>query len=248
MNSILQSMAHCPILTTYFLSSAYLKEINRTNPLGWNGRIAEEYGSLLQQYWSNRYTVIAPRAFKQALGEFQPRFSGYQQHDSQELLSFLLDGLHEDLNRVIKKPATQGVESAGRDDEAVAKEAWDVYKLRNQSVVVDHMMGQLKSRVVCPQPGCGRVSITFDPYCTLSLPLPTVNDHMQTLFVVYADSTRPITRVNVVTSKVAPLSELRASLSIATGVPAQRFVLADVWAHRLYRVHPQHTITSSVDC
>jgi hypothetical protein len=29
-----------------------------------------------------------------------PRFSGYQQHDSSELLSFLLDGIHEDLNRV----------------------------------------------------------------------------------------------------------------------------------------------------
>ena len=241
MNSILSAFAHSPLITAYFLSSSYLKEINRTNPLGWNGRIAEEYGSLLQQYWSNHYTVVAPRAFKQALGEFQPRFSGYQQHDSQELLSFLLDGLHEDLNRVQKKPATQGVESGGREDEVVAKEAWDVYKLRNQSVVVDHMMGQLKSRVVCPQGGCGRVSITFDPYCTLSLPLPTINDYVQTLFVVYADSARPITRVNVVTSKVAPLNDLRTSLSIATGVLAQRFVLADVWAHRLYRVPTQHT-------
>jgi ubiquitin carboxyl-terminal hydrolase 8 len=30
-------------------------------------------------------------------------FSGFSQHDSQEFLSFLLDGLHEDLNRVIVK-------------------------------------------------------------------------------------------------------------------------------------------------
>ena len=29
---------------------------------------------------------------------------GYAQHDSQELLAFLLDGLHEDLNLVKKKP------------------------------------------------------------------------------------------------------------------------------------------------
>jgi ubiquitin carboxyl-terminal hydrolase 4/11/15 len=29
---------------------------------------------------------------------------GYHQHDSQELLAFLLDGLHEDLNRVTEKP------------------------------------------------------------------------------------------------------------------------------------------------
>lgn len=29
---------------------------------------------------------------------------GYAQHDSQELLAFLLDGLHEDLNLVREKP------------------------------------------------------------------------------------------------------------------------------------------------
>jgi len=27
-------------------------------------------------------------------------FSGYNQHDSGELITYLLDGLHEDLNRV----------------------------------------------------------------------------------------------------------------------------------------------------
>ena len=35
---------------------------------------------------------------------FAPRFSGHHQQDSQELLTFLLDGLHEDLNLVKEKP------------------------------------------------------------------------------------------------------------------------------------------------
>ena len=165
MNSILQSMAHVPVLTRYFLSSDYVRELNKQNPLGWNGRIAEEFGALLKEYWSEQYTVVAPKAFKQALGEFQPRFGGYQQHDSSELLSFLLDGLHEDLNRVLKKPATSSVDSGGRPDEVVAAEAWEVYKLRNQSIIVDYMMGQLKSRVVCPVESCGL-------YSTLVQPLP----------------------------------------------------------------------------
>lgn len=30
-------------------------------------------------------------------------FAGHQQHDASELMSFLLDGIHEDLNRVHKK-------------------------------------------------------------------------------------------------------------------------------------------------
>lgn len=30
-------------------------------------------------------------------------FAGFQQHDASEFMSFLLDGIHEDLNRVHKK-------------------------------------------------------------------------------------------------------------------------------------------------
>lgn len=46
------------------------------------------------------------------------------QHDSSELLSFLLDGIHEDLNRITKKPYTENVDSNGREDEVVAEESW----------------------------------------------------------------------------------------------------------------------------
>lgn len=42
---------------------------------------------------------MVPRGFKANLSQFAPQFSGYQQHDSQEFLAFLLDGLHEDINR-----------------------------------------------------------------------------------------------------------------------------------------------------
>ena len=38
------------------------------------------------------------------VGRYAPQFVGYAQHDSQELLAFLLDGLHEDLNLVREKP------------------------------------------------------------------------------------------------------------------------------------------------
>ena len=37
---------------------------------------------------------------QEVISQFAPTFSGTQQHDSQEFLAFLMDGLHEDLNRV----------------------------------------------------------------------------------------------------------------------------------------------------
>jgi ubiquitin C-terminal hydrolase len=58
------------------------------------------------------------------LSEFAPRFAGANQHDAQELLSFLLDGLHEDLNKVKQKPTTAAIESDNRPDAVVSKEAW----------------------------------------------------------------------------------------------------------------------------
>lgn len=44
--------------------------------------------------WSGAYVKVVPREFKTTIGEFQPQFAGYDQQDSQEFLSFLLDGLH----------------------------------------------------------------------------------------------------------------------------------------------------------
>lgn len=53
------------------------------------------------------------------IGTFAPRFNGYTQQDSQELTSFLLDGIHEDLNRIDTKPYIQEKEAAGRPDTEV---------------------------------------------------------------------------------------------------------------------------------
>ncbi len=52
---------------------------------------------------------IRPTDFKAALGKCNEVFAGYGQQDSQELLSFLMDGLHEDLNRVVKKAYVEKV-------------------------------------------------------------------------------------------------------------------------------------------
>ena len=51
-----------------------------------------------------------------AVGRFAPQFSGYQQQDSQELMAFLLDGLHEDLNRIKKKPYVELKDANNRPD------------------------------------------------------------------------------------------------------------------------------------
>lgn len=67
----------------------------------------------------NSFVITYPQW---TIGKYAPRFNGYQQHDAQELLAFLLDGLHEDLNRVHDKPYVELSDSEGRPDNVVAQE------------------------------------------------------------------------------------------------------------------------------
>jgi hypothetical protein len=42
----------------YYIESWYLSEMNRTNPLGMKGAMAEEFGGLIKNLWSGKYNWI----------------------------------------------------------------------------------------------------------------------------------------------------------------------------------------------
>ena len=70
----------------------------------------------------------------------------------------------------------------------VAKEAWENYQKRNDSIITDTFHGLLKSTLVCPE--CEKVSVTFDPFCYLSLPLPIKKERQIEVFLVPNDPMR----------------------------------------------------------
>ena len=160
----------------YFLgkwpyNKAHSYKVNRSNPLGTGGKLAVTYGKLLKDIWRGKYEEIAPSKFKTEMGRTYAMFKGMEQHDAHEFFSLFVDRLHEDLNMIKEKPMTESIESDGRDDVIVARESWEGFKLRNASVVVDVFMGLIKSKLTCPT--CRKEAIKFDPYSSLSLPIPT---------------------------------------------------------------------------
>ncbi|KAK2898262.1 hypothetical protein Q8A67_009680 [Cirrhinus molitorella] len=235
MNSALQCLSNTPPLTEYFLMNSYLEELNFSNPLGMKGEIAEAYADVIKQMWSGRHYSVVPRVFKTKVGHFASQFLGYQQHDSQELLSFLLDGLHEDLNRVKKKEYIELRDADGRPDQEVAEEAWRNHLRRNDSVIVDTFHGLFKSTLVCPE--CNKVSVTFDPFCYLSVPLPVSKERVMEVFYVSLDPTAKPTQYRLVVPKAGRVSDLCAALSQATGVTPDQMAVADVFNHRFYRIY-----------
>uniref|UniRef100_A0A674DNP2 Ubiquitin carboxyl-terminal hydrolase n=1 Tax=Salmo trutta TaxID=8032 RepID=A0A674DNP2_SALTR len=244
MNSALQCLSNVPPLTEYFLKDKYNDELNEDNPLGMKGEIAKAYAEITKQSWSGKYSYVTPRPFKTQVGRFAPQFSGYQQQDSHELLAFLLDGLHEDLNRIRKKPYILLKDAKGRPDKVVAEEAWENHIKRNDSIIVDIFHGLFKSTLVCPV--CAKVSVTFDPFCYLTLPLPMKKERTLEVYLVRLDPLAKPTKCKLTVPKVGYISDLCTSLSMLSGVPAEKMIVTDIYNHRFHRIFATNENLSSI--
>ncbi|KZP01433.1 UCH-domain-containing protein [Calocera viscosa TUFC12733] len=247
MNSALQCLAHTEELAEYFLTGVFRTEINRSNPLGMGGQIAEAFGALMNRLWApvagssssfSSGSSYSPREFKSILAKFAPQFSGYMQHDSQELLAFLLDGLHEDLNRVLKKPYVEKPDWPGKGGPkeliAFAEECWDGYLKRNDSVIVDLFQGQYKSTLVCPE--CGKVSITFDPYMYLTLPLPVNRKWRGKVHFIPWSLDKPRQRITLELPKDADFKRLKQHVGALTGADPAHLLAAEPYQHVFWKL------------
>jgi ubiquitin C-terminal hydrolase len=66
--------------------------------------MAIAYAQLLHDVADADGRPVSPGNFHKALCKHGSQFRGYDEQDSHEFLQFLLNGLHEDLNLVRKKP------------------------------------------------------------------------------------------------------------------------------------------------
>lgn len=162
-------MSNLPALVEYFRSGEYLKEINETSPT--KGALATVFGDLVKTLWTSpEFTATRPVELKRVIGKVASRFTGYDQQDAQEFLRFLLDGLHEDLNRVVKKPSYYEIKDRDNaKDREVSDEYWKFYSDRNRSALSDLFCGQLRSEIQCHT--CNHRSLCFDVFWDLSLPV-----------------------------------------------------------------------------
>jgi ubiquitin carboxyl-terminal hydrolase 4/11/15 len=240
MNSALQCIRSVEELAVYFLSKRFKKEINNDNPLGYKGAMANAYAGVLRGiYESNGGSSFSPIDFKKSLGKYQPLFSGYGQQDSQEFLSFLVDALHEDLNRIVKKPY---IENPDSDDDRVMDpqyilELGETYRTnhakRNDSVAMDLFSGFYKNKMECPD--CNKVSVTFDPYSLVTVQLPIENT-MQHDFTYVPLRGKPILH-HLDMDKNASIKQVKEVLAKKhPGVDANRLWMIEVYNRKVYRV------------
>ena len=204
-------MSNTKEITDFFMKDEFKNHINYHNPLGTKGNLACAYAELIREMWTGGNDVVSPFKLKKMMGNFAAQFGGYGQQDSQEFISYLVDGLQEDLNLVRKKENFETSDDV-KPDEEMSRESEANYAKRIQSHIRNLMAGQFKSTVICGQ--CKKVSVCFDPYLLVSLPIPGSQEW--SFFFVPSDLNRGAIRFEFeYTISGTTLSQLGAKLTVA---------------------------------
>ncbi|PIK57760.1 hypothetical protein BSL78_05368 [Apostichopus japonicus] len=140
----------------------------------------------------------------------------------------------------LEKPST----SIEKNQEG--EKQWDDYLRNNESVIVDNFHGQLKSTVICNV--CGHVSIIYEPFMYLSVPLPRAMEKQFVVTFVRSHGQTPI-RYAVVLNKTDTVTELRRTLlyTLYGEISGREIVLAEGLDCHISRVLEDRLQLQSVD-
>ena len=160
MNCILQCLSHTLPIRQLYVSDEYKQHVRSRR-----GDLSYIFKRVLLELWDTTHQgCVAPYDLKRQVGIVAPRFSGDNQHDAQEFMRFLLNELHDEINRASvmgRKPPA---------DNETLQDAVKRYQAREDSRIHELFGGMLRSEVCCSV--CHNKSVLFDPFMDLALPIP----------------------------------------------------------------------------
>ena len=171
MNSTLQCLLHIPELNYYFFNKfpndqEKLKIINKSAET--KGYLSEKYAGLLIQVSSNK-GAISPDRFHNTIGALNPQFREYDANDSKDLLLFLFQAMHEELNY----NGNQKLEVVPPCNQQIIQEAFNFFSKVNRklnfSIFSFLFYGIFKSETICQE--CYCKFYNFQYFQIISFPL-----------------------------------------------------------------------------
>ena len=176
LNSIIQCLSNTPELMYYYISDLYKKDIKISDVKKKGavpGKLSKEFADLLGKLWIDNKKVANPQILKYAICDLINIFNNNNQHDSSELLMFLLNFLHEEINRDKSKGSTSFYEPPKKENESdisASQRFWNLFKRSNNSIIVDLFYGQIKNVTRCLS--CGHSQTTFEIFNVLPIEIP----------------------------------------------------------------------------
>ena len=173
MNATLQALSNTNSLTEYFLDKT------KFSPNNQNKKLTSEYYKVLSNLWSEtkKNGDYAPYDFKQALSEENQLFAGIQANDSKDLINFLLERFHIELNNPKPNNNDNNIVNVNQMDEMQTLSAFiSDYFNTNRSIITDSFYGILETKSKCG--GCQNTKFNFQIFSFLEFPLEQVNIYM----------------------------------------------------------------------
>ena len=173
MNSTLQCLLHIPELTSYFFKSynkfenKYQQKIQKTES---KGRISLEYNLIITNiFGSSKEKTYSPKYFNDAISHLNPQFSKYEANDAKDLIIYLLQQMHEELNYYIEKK----LENIPKCNQLSELEAFyfffQINAKLNFSIISYLFWGIVRQMTICEK--CTSKLYNFQYFQYLSFPL-----------------------------------------------------------------------------
>jgi len=175
MNATLQCLSNTEKLTNYFLKEfKYDKGYDTKN-------ISNQYYRLIHHLW-DKYTDkkdYAPKLFKKVLSEVNPLFSGINTNDSKDLLNFLLETLHKELNKAPKEEIKGNSIDSNinqSNEEDIKQYFFEDFAKRYRSIISDLFYFTIEIKSQCCN--CQYIKYNFQVNPFLEFPLEQVNQYL----------------------------------------------------------------------
>ncbi|XP_012285087.1 uncharacterized protein LOC105702247 isoform X2 [Orussus abietinus] len=132
-------------------------------------------------------------------------------------------------------------------EEVEADKHWAKHLKSNRSIIVDTFQGQFKSTVVCAV--CKHVSVTYEPFMYLSVPLPHAMEKQLSVTYIPANSDSPV-RCVVSLNKQSRIGKLKEEVLKTLGkenVATANVAMAEVLENHIARILDDNSLLRYVD-
>ena len=175
MNATLQCLSNTKILRNHFLTK--FKEAP-------NQVISNEFHKLLLNLFNENYNKksYSPYSFKEVLSKENPLFAGIQANDSKDLINFMIERMHQELNvaKINFLNNANSLQQLDQSNENLMLESFlKDYIQQFNSPISNLFYGILETKSQCKN--CNIIKFNFQIYSFIEFPLQQVNYYYFTM-------------------------------------------------------------------
>ena len=172
MNATLQCFSHIDRLKYYLLDEYIYNELQKEK--GTNKKLSFAFAEVLKHLWDENSSekYYAPEHFKQVISEMNPLFKGIAANDSKDLIIFMLEKMHKELNTKQGNNIINNQEPNPCDFNAVYLDFINDYQSKNDSIITQEFYGY--NNIISSCSKCTNISHNVQTFNILFFPLEEV--------------------------------------------------------------------------